>query len=183
MEHDERYFMMMMEALDGKSTAGEHAELQAHLRECADCAREWQALLAIDALFRQTPILMPAVDFAERTLARLPDARTRRLALGAMYVGTLMGGLFPLLVAAFLVVRYAPLLSQPALLGSVWATVAGASRIVATVIEALFAGAGHLLAEQPALIGWYIILAGLVFLSGSVFQWLLKQPFEASSRN
>lgn len=83
MEHDERYFMMMMEALDGKSTAGEHAELQAHLRECADCAREWQALLAIDALFRQTPILMPAVDFAERTLARLPDARTRRLALGA----------------------------------------------------------------------------------------------------
>lgn len=183
MEHEERFYTMMMDALDGELAAGEHSELEAHLRACPDCTREWRSLVAIEMLFRQTPILMPAVDFAERTLARLPNRRARRLALGAVYAILLMSGIFPLLVGVFLAIRYAPILSQPALLGGIWGSVTNVGRAIATVIEALFTSAGHFIIEQPALIGWLIILAGLVFLWGGVFQRLLVQPLEASSRN
>src|SRR5690606_23823945 len=126
MEHEERFYTMMMDALDGELAAGEHSELEAHLRACLDCTREWRSLVAIEMLFRQTPILMPAVDFAERTLARLPNRRARRLALGAVYAILLMSGIFPLLVGVFLAIRYAPILSQPALLGGIWGSVTNA---------------------------------------------------------
>ncbi len=183
MEHEERFYTMMMDALDDKLAPGEQAELETHLRTCTDCTQEWRALVAIEMLFRQTPMLMPAVDFAERTLARLPNRRTRRMALGAIYTILLLSGIFPLLIGVFLAIRYAPILSQPALLGGIWASVSGIGRAFATVIGALFAGAGHLVIEQPAVIGWFIVLAGLVFLWGGVFQRLLVQPLDASSRN
>lgn len=183
MEHEERYYVMMMDALDGELAGTEHAELEAHLRACPDCTQEWRTLVAIEMLFRQTPILMPAIDFAERTLALLPNRRARRVALGTIYTVLLLSGIVPLMIAIFLAARYAPILSRPELLGGIWSSVAGAGRAVATVIEALFAGAGRFVIEQPALIGWLIILAGLVFLWGGVFQRLLVQPEGVASRN
>jgi hypothetical protein len=138
--------------------------------------------MTIDMLFRQTPMLLPALDFAERTLARLPNPRTRRLALGAVYTILLLSGLFPLVVGLFFVARYAPILSQPELLGGVWASLSGVGRAAATIIEALLAGAGRFVIEQPVLIGWFIILAGLVLLWGGVLQRLLAQPATAVSR-
>lgn len=183
MEHEERYYLLMMDALDGELAASEHTELEAHLRACPECNREWRALMAIELLLRQTPMLMPAVDFAERTLARLPNRRARRVALGAAYGVLLLSGIFPLVVGLFLIARYAPILSSPELLGGVWSSLTGAGRAVATVIEALIVGAGRFVIEQPTLIGWFIILAGLVFLWGGVFQRLLVQPNGAASRN
>lgn len=183
MEHEERFYTMMMDALDGELTAAERGVLEDHLRDCPDCAQEWQTLLAIELLFRQAPMLMPAVNFAERTLARLPNSRTRRIALGALYAVLLMSGIFPLLLGLFLAIRYAPVLSQPGLLSDAWGVVAGVGQVVSTIIAALFTGAGHFIIAQPALIGWFIILAGLVLLWGGVFQWLLVQPLGASSRN
>lgn len=183
MEHEERFYLMMMAALDDELAADARAELENHLRLCGDCAREWRTLTAIEMLFRQTPLLMPAVDFAERTLARLPNRRARRVALGAAYGVLLLSGIFPLVVGLFLIARYAPILSSPELLGGVWSSLTGAGRAVATVIEALMVGAGRFVIEQPTLIGWFIILAGLVFLWGGVFQRLLVQPNGAASRN
>jgi anti-sigma factor RsiW len=174
---------MMMDALDGELAASERTELEAHLRACPDCGREWRALMAIELLFRQTPMLMPAVDFAGRTLARLPNRRARRMALGAIYGVLLLSGIVPLVIGLFLLARYAPILSSPELLGGVWSSISGAGRAVATVIEALIVGAGRFVIEQPTLIGWFIILAGLVFLWGGVFQRLLVQPNGAVSRN
>ncbi len=182
MEHEERFYLMMMDALDGELDEDRQPEWQAHLRACPDCSRQWRTLMTIDMLFRQTPMLMPALDFAERTLARLPDPRARRVALGAIYAVLLLSGLFPLVVGLFFVARYAPILSRPELLGGVWASIAGVGRAAATVIEALLAGAGRFVIEQPALIGWFIILAGLVFLWGGVLQRLLAQPATAGSR-
>jgi len=183
MEHEEKYYLMMMEALDGELAEGEYAELESHLRACPDCNREWQGLMAFEQLFRQTPMLMPAVDFAERTLARLPNRRARRLAMGAAYAVLLFSGIAPLLIGLFLIARYAPILSSPELLGGVWASLAGVGRAAATVIEALLTGASRFIIEQPILIGWFIILAGLVFLWGGVFQRLLMQPAGTGSRN
>ncbi len=183
MEHEEKFYMMMMDALDGELADGERAELESHLRACPDCTQEWQALMALEMLFRQTPMLMPAIDFTERTLARLPNRRARRMAVGAIFGVLLLSGLVPLLAGLLLSARYAPILSQPELLGGIWSSIAGAGRAVASVIDALFTGAGRFLIEQPALIGWFIILAGLVLLWGGVFQRLLVQPMGAPSRN
>jgi len=183
MEHEERYYLMMMDALDGELREPDRDELEVHLRACPACGREWQALLAIDMLFRQTPVLMPAVDFAERTLARLPDRRARAWALGAIYVLLLASGILPLLVALFLAGRYAPILRQPAVLEGIGASLANLGRVAATVIDALLTAAGRFVVEQPAVVGWMIILAGLVLLWGGVFQRLLAQPARAGLRN
>lgn len=183
MEHEERYYLMMMDALDGELPPPDNAELAAHLAGCPDCDREWRTLLAIEMLFRQTPLLMPAVDFAERTLARLPNRQARRVALGAIYTVLLLSGVGPLLLGIFLLTRYSPILSRPELLGGIWESVSGVGRAFITVIDALLVGAGRFVVEQPTLIGWLIILAGLVFLWGGVFQRLLAQPARAVSRN
>ena len=183
MEHEERYYTMMMSALDEELPAAERDELMAHLHDCPECGREWRALLAIDLLFRQTPLLMPAVDFATRTLALLPDRRLRVRALGALYGLLLLCGLVPLVIGIFLAGRYAPVLSEQALLEHVWSSLVGVGRVAATVVNALFAGAGRFVIEQPAIVGWLIILAGLVFLWGGIFQRLLAQPAAVESRN
>ena len=183
MEHEERYYLMMMSALDDELPAAEHDELTAHLSLCPDCSREWRALLAIDTLFRQTPLLMPAVDFATRTLALLPNRRVRVRALGALYGLLLLCGLVPLALAIFLGARYAPVLSEPSLLSHLWESLVGAARVAATVVGALFPGAGRFVIEQPTVVGWLIVLAGFVFLWGGVFQRLLAQPSAVESRN
>ncbi len=169
MEHEERYYTMMMSALDDELPAAERDELMAHLGVCNDCGREWRALLAIDMLFRQTPLLMPAVDFATRTLGLLPDRRVRVRALGALYGFLLLCGLVPLLLGVFLAARYASILSQPSLLSHVWAALAGAGRVATTVVGALFDGAGRFVVEQPVVIGWLIVLAGLRLSVGRRF--------------
>ncbi|HEX6384541.1 MAG TPA: zf-HC2 domain-containing protein, partial [Anaerolineae bacterium] len=102
MEHDEIY-TMMMDALDGELSASNRIELESHLRACPPCAREWQALLAIDMLFRQTPALRPAADFAQRTLARLPNRRYRIWAIMAVYVLLLLSGMLPLFLGVWAV--------------------------------------------------------------------------------
>jgi anti-sigma factor RsiW len=183
MEHDENYYLMMMDALDGELADPARNDLEAHLRACPDCQREWNALLAIEMLFRQAPMLSPAVGFATRTVARLPDRRVRAWALGAIYATLLLGGLIPLAFVGLLVLRYLPILQDPALLGHIWDSLANVARIFSTIGSALVAGTGRFLLEQPVLIGWMIILAGLVFLWGGVFQRLLVQPVTSGSRN
>ncbi len=183
MEHEERYYLMMMGALDDELPEAEREELTAHLNDCPACNREWQTLLAIGLLFRQTPLLMPAADFAERTLARLPSRRARRWAMAAVYAILLLSGLVPLLTGIFLAGRYAPVLSQPALLERIWASLVNVGHVAVTVVGALLAGAGRFVIEQPAVIGWLVILAGVVFLWGGVFQRLVAQPATAHSRN
>ena len=76
MNHDDT-FALMMDMLDGEASENEVQTLEAHLRTCPECEREWRALVAIDTLFRQTPALSPAADFVGKTLARLPNRRMR----------------------------------------------------------------------------------------------------------
>lgn len=183
MEHDETYFTMMMDALDGELVDADRGDLETHLRACPECQTEWNALLAIDMLFRQSPLLSPAVGFAERTLALLPNRRTRVWAMSAIYAALLVAGLIPLLVGIFIAVRYTPVLSDPAIVQQLWGSLAQMGQVGLTVVAAAFAGAGRFVVEQPAVVGWLIVLAGLVFLWGGVFQRLLVQPQRGLSRN
>lgn len=181
--HEDIYFPLMMEALDAELPAADQLALETHLRACPECRREWNALLSIDMLFRQSPILSPAADFAERTVALLPNRRVRLAAIAALYGVLLLGGLLPLVIAGVFIARYLPLLSQPELLGGVFSTLTETARVFVAVIDSLLTGAAHVLTHQPALIGGMLLLVGVVFLWGGVVQRLVLQPGAAAARS
>lgn len=178
MEHENAY-ALMMDALDGELVDDANKRmLEAHLSACPTCLREWRALLAIEKLLREAPMLEPAADFALRTIARLPSARKRRWAMGALYLLLLLGGALPLLLGLWLAGRLALLSQQPGLLPSLWVSIAKSVQVVGTVIGALFNSAGELLVQQPTIIGWLLVMAGIVFVWSGVVRQLVSQTQE-----
>jgi anti-sigma factor RsiW len=178
MEHEETY-LLMMDALDGELAEVQHAELDVHLQMCASCRREWQALLAVHVLLQQTPALSPAVDFAQRTLARIPNRRMRLGALAFIYGLLLLGGLLPIILIVVVATTWGPTLREPAVLSSVWQTISQAVQVLGTIIGALLAGLGELLLQQPALVGWLLVLLGIISVWGGVSRQLI---FQTNSR-
>jgi hypothetical protein len=175
-DHEENYTIWMMDALDGELTDHNQVALEAHLRACPSCMREWQALMAVEMLLRQAPMLRPAADFAQRTLARLPDRRYRLWIIGAIYGLVLLSGLLPLLLGIWVVERLAPILSQPNLLQTVFASLGRMVGVFGTVLEAFLTGAGRFVIDQPALVGWLLVMAGLIVVWGTVYQQLVLTP-------
>lgn len=180
MEH-ETFFTLMMDALDGELAEDGHSELESHLRACPACLREWQALLTIDTLFRQTPILRPAADFAQRTIALLPDRRLRLWTMGIMYLFLLLSGIAPLLIGGIAYTLLRPAFSQPNVWESLVQSVAKISQVIGTVLNALFITAGEFIGQNPAALGWLLVLIGIVALWGSIFQQAVIQPRQISS--
>jgi len=178
MEHEETY-LLMMDALDGELAEAQNVELEAHLRACPSCLQEWQALLAVHTLLQQTPALSPAVDFAQRTLARLPNRRVRIWTLTAIYVLLLLGGILPLALGIWLVFLLRPVLSEPTILSSISQSIGQALQVMGTVAAALLAGLGEMIVQQPAIVGWLLVLLGIISIWGGVSRQLI---FQTSSR-
>lgn len=181
MEH-ENYRTLMMDALDGELVAEQQADLESHLRACPECRQEWQAVVAIDTLFRQTPMLSPAAGFTQRTVARLPNRRARLWAIGVIYVLLLVSGILPILLVVWAASTVVPAVSQPAFLSSVQQIFAEGARLVGVVAGALFKGVGELIVQQPAILGWLLVLAGMVFVWSGVYQQLVSQSSAVSTR-
>ncbi len=59
----------------------------------------------------------------------------------------------------------------------------GTAQVFVTVVDALLAGAGRVVAEQPMILGWAMLMAGIVFLWFGVVQRLVVQPRGAGSRS
>jgi anti-sigma factor RsiW len=181
MEH-ERYHLLMMDALDGELAAAQHTELESHLRACPECRQEWHAILAIDTLFRQTPMLSPAADFAQRTVARLPNRRARLWAISVIYVLLLLSGILPILLVVWAANTVVPMLREPSFVTAAQQMGAEAVRLVGVVAGALFKGLGELVIQQPAILGWLLVLAGIVFVWNGVYRQLVSQPTAVSVR-
>lgn len=181
MDHENAY-MLMMDALDGELVDDRQENLEAHLRACPSCNREWQALLAVELLFRQTPAVVPPPDFALRTLARLPNARARVLTLSALYALLLLGGTLPMLLGFWIYNALGPTLSEPTLWLTLWQSLSSMFQVAVTVIGAGLRGAGEFVVQQPAVLGWLLVLVGLVSLWGGVLQQLVLQPQPVQSR-
>lgn len=175
MEHEDTY-LLMMDALDGELANEQQAELDSHLRACPPCRQEWQAVLAIHMLLQQTPALAPAADFAQRTMALLPNRRARLAATAVIYSLLLMGGILPLALGLWLVVTVSPIFQNPAILGSLWAMVQQGLSLIGTVLSALLSGFGELAVQQPAVIGWLLVILGIVSVWGGVSRQLIFQP-------
>lgn len=181
MEHEHAY-TLMMDALDGELAAEQQQALEVHLRACPSCIREWQAVLAIDRLFRQTPALAPAAGFTQRTLARLPNHKYRVWTISALYVSLLLVGALPMLVGFWVYNRFGAALGEPGLWRALWQSAQESVQVAVTVIGALLNGAGEFIIQEPAVLGWLLVLAGVVFLWGGVFQQLVFQPRQISGR-
>lgn len=171
MEHED-VFSLMMDALDGELLDEGRQDLEVHLRACPKCNREWQALMAVDRLFRSTPALSPAADFAQRTVAMLPSRRARLWAISTIYGLILLSGLIPLMIIAAVIGRLIPVLSQPALVQSVWQSLQTTAEVTQTILFALLNSAGEAVLQQPTIIGWLLVMVGIVFLWGGVYRQL-----------
>jgi anti-sigma factor RsiW len=175
MEHEE-FITLMMDALDGELADSGKQDLEVHLRACPECNREWQALLAIDRLFRHTPALSPAAGFTQRTIARLPNRRVRVWAVSAIYGFVLLSGLVPILLSVLAITRLGPILTQPALVQSVTHSLQSIMQVSGTILSALLNSAGEMILQQPTLIGWLLVMFGIVFLWGGVYRQLSAAP-------
>ncbi|RMD48714.1 MAG: hypothetical protein D6835_06075 [Candidatus Thermofonsia bacterium] len=179
-KQDELY-ARMMDALDGELTAEELNRLEVDLRAYPALMQEWQAMQTIDTLFRQSPVLSPAADFAQRTVAALPNRRFRLWAVGILYVLLLLSGVLPMLLGILAVTVLRPFFSNPQLLEDVWESVLSAANILATIFYALLDGAGEFVAQQPIVVGWMLVIAGIVALWGGVYRQMIWATNNASN--
>lgn len=166
-EHESAY-ALMMDALDGDLSATD--TLNIHLEQCIPCTREWYTLQAVDQLLRRAPIITPATDFAQRTIAQLPNQRHRLWSLSALYVFLLIGGLIPLILIGFLAIRFAPLVMEPSMVRMLWQPLVTIWGLAATISNALLIATTGFIRQQPALWGIALIMAGTIALSGEAYQ-------------
>jgi hypothetical protein len=177
MEHEDIY-ALMMEALDGEIGDEGRGRLNDHLRGCLACSVEWQALHAVHHFLLQVPALSPAAGFAQRTLAHLPGTRERILLLSAAYGLLLLSGLAPLVIVLWLAINLGPALEQPAFLQSIWQGAGEVLDLAGAVLGAAWGGLAQLgsaIGQRPVLVGWLLILTGIVFLWGGVYVRLTGQ--------
>jgi predicted anti-sigma-YlaC factor YlaD len=180
MEHEE-YTMLMMDAMDGLITGSDRERLDGHLHECADCRQQWQAMMAIDLLFRQSPVLKPAADFAQRTIARLPSRRARLWTVSMIYFVLLISGIIPILFGIWAYNNLLPLLREPALINGILTALDKGFQVSTAVLNALFDGLGELVLQQPAILGGLLVTAGTAVLWSGVYRQLTAQPVRANS--
>lgn len=173
MEHENAY-TLMMDALDGELADDRKGELEVHLRACPNCDREWQLLLAIDTLFKQTPALSPAADFTQRTLALLPNRTQRIWTMGAVYGVLLLAGGVPMLIGYWAVKEFSQFLTEPTLARSILQSMERMLQLLGAVLGAAVNGVGEFIQQQPAAIGWLFLMVGVVALWGGVYQQLLN---------
>ncbi len=174
MDHDEIY-TLMMDSLDGELGQVEQNEMLAHLSECPSCAREWETIQAIHQLFLQAPILSPAADFTQRTLALLPNTRHRLYALITVYGFFLLAGLLPLAFILWIGIQIGPAFNQPAFVRSLMQAGGQILDLVGALAGAGLQGIGtfgELLGQQPAILGLMLVMVGVIFLWGGVYSQL-----------
>jgi hypothetical protein len=110
----------------------------------------------------------------------LPNRRARLWAISIIYVLLLLSGILPILLVVWAANTIVPVVSQPAFLESVRQVLDQGVRLVGVVAGALFKGLGELLIQQPAILGWLLVLAGMVFVWNGVYQQLVSQPTAVS---
>jgi hypothetical protein len=165
----------MMEALDGDIEDSGRRELDSHLHDCTTCQREWRAIQAIHQLFLDTPALSPAADFAERTLRQIPVSPYRIWLVSGVYGMLLLSGLVPLIAVIWLTIEFGPALNQPAfvrIITQVGSQIWGLGQVVVGAAWQGMGTTGELLGQQPNIIGWLLVMAGIVFLWGGVYSQL-----------
>lgn len=104
-EHGERMTALMSLALDGLIDGDDRQPLEQHMKSCATCRAEWQAMVQVAALFESSPTVGPPLGFAVRVERRLADqAKRKRRVFGGAAVLTSSLSMVGVTVAAVLVI-------------------------------------------------------------------------------
>lgn len=165
---EERAFTLMMDALDGDLDAQARQELERYLAQQPLLQREWVALQRVHTLLVAAPPVAVPVNFAARTLARLPDPRRRRIFLSAFFVLLLLGGALPLLLAA--------LLFAPQTAGAFGQSLGGLFEVARVLLGGVASSVRALLVSQPFVIGWLALMLVAVGAWISVYTQVLNTP-------
>lgn len=176
MMDEEAIYLLMMEALDGELSDAGRSKLEAHLLLRPDLAREWRLLQAVDHLFKETPALSPALDFAQKTVYRLPNIRYRLWTMSSFYLLVLLSGLLPMAIITGLVVWLGPTLFEPAFwsgVGQLTGVLVDVVRLVWGAIWQLLMAFGEQASQQPALWGWLFVMVGMIALWRGVYEQLM----------
>ena len=103
--HSERITALMSLALDGMLDSGDRQRMEEHMKTCASCRAEWQAMTQVAALFESSPAVGPPLGFAVRVERRLEEkSKKRKRAFGGMAVLTSSLSMAGATVAAILVI-------------------------------------------------------------------------------
>jgi anti-sigma factor RsiW len=103
--HGERMTALMSLALDGLLDTDDRQRLEQHMKGCATCRAEWQAMVQVATLFESTPEAGPPLGFAVRVERRLDEqAKKKRRAFGGAAALTSSLWLAGATVAAVLVI-------------------------------------------------------------------------------
>ncbi len=91
-------------ALDGMLDSGDRQQMKEHMKTCATCRAEWQAMTQVAALFESSPAVGPPLGFAVRVERRLETkSKQKKRAFGGMAVLTSSLSMAGVTVAAILV--------------------------------------------------------------------------------
>ena len=103
--HSERITALMSLALDGLLDSGDRQRMEEHIKTCATCRAEWQAMTQVAALFESSPAVGPPLGFAVRVERQLADkTKKKQRAFGGMAVLTSSLSMVGATVAVVLVI-------------------------------------------------------------------------------
>ena len=103
--HSERITALMSLALDGLLDSGDRRRMEEHIKTCATCRAEWQAMTQVAALFESSPAVGPPLGFAVRVERQLAEkSKKKQRAFGGMAVLTSSLSMVGATVAAILVI-------------------------------------------------------------------------------
>jgi len=92
-------------ALDGMLDSSDRRQMEEHMKTCAACRAEWQAMAQVAALFESSPAVGPPLGFALRVERRLEEqSKKKKRAFGGMAVLTSSLSMAGATVAAILVI-------------------------------------------------------------------------------
>lgn len=166
----EDVYLLMMEALDGELNEEQAEDLARYLQD-PDYAQEWEALQAMDSMFTASPLLAPPPDFAQRTLAALPNRRLRVWVTSVVYLLLFISGLLPLVLGGLTFLVF-----QTNATGGFLSVLTQLTGVAGTVLSALWLGLSELVTQQPMVIGWSLVMLGTIYLWGGVFRRVVLQP-------
>lgn len=180
MELEDRIYALMMGALDGDISDEDRAELNAHLEARPSYMAEFQAMQTIDTLFRQTPALVPAADFTQRTIERLPNRSVRIWVVSMIYILLLVSGILPILLGLWVFSALGETVEGPVLIEFTLQMLSEGYQVATAVTRAMMLASGELIAQQPILVGWLLVFGGIVSLWGGLYRQLLSSPQQVS---
>lgn len=159
-------YQLMMDALDGEISANGRKRLQHYIDSDPGIAEEWAALSEIDDLFRSTPALQPAADFAQRTIARLPNTALRRRVIRIIYATLFLSGILPVVLLLW---GFSRLSSNNS---DIIYTIFNA---IGNGVQTLMAGLGTRLVQEPLALFTIFLMVASLFIWRTVYLRLKNQ--------